>query len=73
MNKFFKIFKLVFPHFVLILSFVLGVQWVLTLFNPNLGLISMNNIVSCLELIIFFVVCFAGALLWIIDIYRKKS
>ncbi len=73
MNKFFKYFKVLFPHFLLIMSFVFIVQWVLTLFNPNLGLISMNNIVCCLELILYFSVAFVGALLYVIDVYRKKS
>ncbi len=73
MDAFFKYFKLLFPHFILIISFVLIVQWILTLFNPNLGLISMNNLVCCLELIVFFVASFVGGLLYIIDAYRRKK
>ena len=72
MNKFFKIFKAVFPHFQLVMSVLLITQWILTLFNPNLGLLSMNNIVACLELLIFFAVSLLGGIVYIVDCYRKK-
>ena len=72
MNKFMKIFKTIFPHFQLVMSILLVTQWILTLFNPNLGLLSMNNIVACLELLIFFVVSLVGGIVYIIDFYRKK-
>ena len=72
MNKFFKIFKAVFPHFQLVMSVLLITQWILTLFNPNLGLLSMNNIVACLELLIFFAVSLLGGIVYIVDFYRIK-
>ncbi|MBQ8216152.1 MAG: hypothetical protein IJX59_00725 [Clostridia bacterium] len=72
MNKFFKIFKAVFPHFQLVMSVLLITQWILTLFNPNLGLLSMNNIVACLELLLFFAVSLLGGIVYIVDFYRKK-
>ena len=72
MNKFFKIFKAVFPHFQLVMSVLLITQWILTLFNPNLALLSMNNIVACLELLIFFAVSLLGGIVYIVDFYRKK-
>ena len=72
MNKFFKYFKRIFPHYLLIVSATLITQWILTLFNPKLGLLSMNNIVVCIEFILHFVISTVGAILWIIDIYIKK-
>ncbi len=72
MNKFMRIFKAIFPHFQLVMSILLVTQWILTLFNPNLGLLSMNNIVACLELLIFFVISLLGGIVYIIDFYRKK-
>ncbi len=72
MNRFLKYFKLIFPHYLLVVSATLITQWILTLFNPNLGLLSMNNIVVCIEFILHFVISAVGAIFWIIDIYRKK-
>jgi hypothetical protein len=54
------------------MSILLITQWILTLFNPNLGLLSMNNIVACLELLLFFVGSLAGGVVYIVDFYRKK-
>ena len=71
MNGFFAFYKKIFPHILIVFSFVLTAQWILTLFNPNLGLISMHNPVCCIELIVYFLLCFFGGLLYLIDVYRK--
>ena len=72
MNKFLSLCKAIIPHILLVMSVLLITQWILTLFNPNLGLLSMNNIVACVELLVFFVVSLFGSIVYIIDFYTKK-
>ncbi len=62
MNRFEKKFRRFFPHLQIVLSLSLIIQWILLLFNPNLGLLNLNDPLSALYLLFTFVLLFAGGL-----------
>ena len=62
MGRFEKRFSRFFPHLQIVLSLSLITQWILLLFNPNLGLLNLNDPLSALYLLFSFVLLFAGGL-----------
>ena len=62
MGRFEKRFSRFFPHLQIVLSLPLIIQWILLLFNPNLGLLNLNDPLSALYLLCTFVLLFAGGL-----------
>ena len=62
MGRFEKRFSRFFPHLQIVLSLSLIIQWILLLFNPNLGLLNLNDPLSALYLLFSFVLLFAGGL-----------